>query len=101
MQDCQDKSQQISGLEVAVEQPFTTDFSFTAPLRTQSIMPPQDPLPASGVSQAAVAQAQGGSTSTLVIPLGSPAVMVACINAMVPCEVSIGTTPLQPRGTVS
>ena len=93
IQDCQDTAQQVSGLEVAVEQPFSTDFSFSAPPRTQSIMPPpsgpsQTPQPALGLSQAALAQTQGVSKGTHVLPLGSAAILVAKLTIMAPCQVT-------------
>lgn len=93
MQDCQDSSQQISGLEVLVEQPFTTDFSLKAPPQVQSIMllplqPPLTALPASRLPQAEAGLPQGSPKPLPVIPLGSPAIMVACIDTMARCEVS-------------
>lgn len=93
MQDCQDTAQQVSGLEVVVEQPFSTDFRFSAPPRTQSIMPPpsgpsQTPQPALGLSQAALAQTQGVPKGNHVLPLGSAAILVASINVMAPCQVT-------------
>ena len=77
-------SQQLAGLEVVVEQPFTLDCQFSAPPRVQSIMPPQ-PEPSQFLAPATAHGANPKAGVTL--PLGPPAVMVACITAMAPCQV--------------
>lgn len=74
-----------------VEQPFSIGFKFSAPPRTQSIMPPppdprQTPTKPLGLPQGGPGQSQKAVEGT-VLPLGSPAMLVACITALAPCEV--------------
>lgn len=94
-QDLTERSQQLAGLEVVVEQPFTLDCQFSAPPRVQSIMPPQ-----TEPSRQASAAGLGGSSARAgaVMPLGPPAVIIACLTAMAPCQVTIKTIQLEPIG---
>ena len=84
LQDSADTSQQLAGLEVVVEQPFTLDCQFSAPPRVQSIMPAQ-PEPSQFLAPAGVLG--GNPKAAVTLPLGPPAVMLACITAMAPCQV--------------
>lgn len=85
LQSSQERAQQASGLEVLVEQPFSTDFRFSAPPRIQSIMPPAtDP---SAATPQGLGQPRAGPKGGAVLPLGEPAIMVACITAIAPCQV--------------
>jgi len=86
LQESTEVCQQLAGLEVVVEQPFTLDWQFSAPPRVQSIMPPQaEPsqflAPAAGHA--------GNPKATATLPLGPPAVMIACVTAVAPCQVQL------------
>ena len=87
--------QQLAGLEVVVEQPFTLDCHFTAPPRVQSIMPPQ-PEPSQFLAPAAGHAGKPKAAASL--PLGPPAVMIACVTAVAPCQVQLMTGMIIPFG---
>ena len=84
MQEPAEAAQQLAGLEVVVEQPFALDCRFSAPPRVQSIMPP-GPEPSQFLAPSSALASNPRVAVTL--PLGPPAVMVACLTAMAPCQV--------------
>ena len=86
MQESEEVAEQVAGLEVVVELPFTLDCQFSAPPRVQSIMPPQ-PEPSQFL--AAGSALSGTSRGAVTLPLGPPAVMLACLTAMAPCQVGL------------
>lgn len=97
-QESTEVCEQLAGLEVVVEQPFTLDCQFSAPPRVQSIMPPQaEPsqflAPAAGHA--------GNPKAAATLPLGPPAVMVACVTAMAPCQVVIHEIQIEPASSGS
>ena len=85
MQESEEVAEQVAGLEVVVEQPFTLDCQFSAPPRVQSIMPPQ-PEPSQFLAPGSAMS--GTPRGAVTLPLGPPAVMLVCLTAMAPCQVN-------------
>ena len=84
VQDSAEVTQQLAGLEVVVEQPFALECKFSAPPRVQSIMPPGSEPSQFLAPSSALA---GNPRTAVALPLGPPAVMIACLTAMAPCQV--------------
>ncbi|KAL0042524.1 hypothetical protein WJX79_002345 [Trebouxia sp. C0005] len=97
-QESPEVCQQLAGLEVVVEQPFTLDCQFTAPPRVQSIMPPQ-PEPSQFL--APTAGHPGNPKAAATLPVGPPAVMIACVTAVAPCQVVIHDIQVEPASSGS
>ncbi|DBA90115.1 TPA: hypothetical protein ACH3X1_003431 [Trebouxia sp. C0004] len=97
-QESPEVCQQLAGLEVVVEQPFALDCQFSAPPRVQSIMPPQAE-PSQFLAPAAAHAGTPKAAATL--PLGPPAVMIARVTAVAPCQVVIHDIQVEPASSGS